>query len=80
MGKGVVFAVNDPPHTNRSRKVLCPTGCWLTSGTIALLELTSTLVSPFLFLLVLSGSEMFANVGGVQVQRCLEVNGMRGED
>ena len=69
-------AVKDPPRTNRSRKVPCPTRGWLTSGTIAVLELNSTSLSPF----VLNGSEMVADVDGVRLERSLEVNDVRGDE
>ena len=57
-----------------SSKVLCPTRVWITLGTNVVLELTSTSLSSFVFLFVLTGSKMVADVDGVRVERSLEVN------
>ena len=52
----------------------CSTRVWLTSGTIAVLELTSASLSPFVLLFSLTGSDMVADVDGVRAGWYFEVN------
>ena len=66
--------------TNRSRRVPCPTKGWLTLGTIAVLELNSASVSPFVLFLTFTRSEIVVEVDEVRVDWSLEVNEVWGDE
>ena len=57
-----------------------PTKGWLTSGTLAVLELTSASMSPFVLFLSITGSDIVAKVDGVRVDWSLEVNEVWGDE